>query len=247
MEKYYLPTEYRRHLNKLLKDVAEILEKNKIPFFIDGGTLLGAVRNGGQIPWDDDVDIGVHRDDYVTLPRIYDQFEEAGYQVQVNKPEMTPILKIYRKMPWLQFPERQVGCPTLDIFAWNRDKKANRWQLTELGYRQEFPNCWHDARDLFPLKDYDFDGMKMKGPKNPRPYLDRMYPGWETTAIIELRNGFDKTKKLAFPIVSNASTPRTGQSGVILPVGTAREEVLLQESGGSKESSSQGSPTRSSD
>lgn len=57
----------------ILLIVDKICEKHNIPYFLDGGSLIGAVRHGGFIPWDDDLDIAVMREDFYKLREILQQ------------------------------------------------------------------------------------------------------------------------------------------------------------------------------
>lgn len=64
---------------KILKDLAKVCEENGIQYFLSCGTLLGAVRHGGFIPWDDDIDIFMPLPDYKRFLKVGQKLLNDAY------------------------------------------------------------------------------------------------------------------------------------------------------------------------
>lgn len=69
--------EHQRALYSLLCEFDRVCKKLDVTYYLFAGTLLGAVRHGGFIPWDDDLDVIMYRDDYIRFlteaPKLIDQ------------------------------------------------------------------------------------------------------------------------------------------------------------------------------
>lgn len=65
---------------ELMKKLHAFLKEQEIPYYLLAGSALGAVRHGGFIPWDDDIDIGMFRADYERFLSVCDGFDQ-GYDI----------------------------------------------------------------------------------------------------------------------------------------------------------------------
>lgn len=68
----------------LFKTIKEKLEENNITYFLNFGILIGMIRHGGFVPWDDDIDIEVPREDFEKLPTLFDKIFEGTKLKYVN-------------------------------------------------------------------------------------------------------------------------------------------------------------------
>lgn len=93
---------------EMLKKLDEVCQKHHLTYYVDYGTLLGAVRHKGFIPWDDDIDVAMFRDDYAKFQKIAsDEFQEPYlYQDSYNGQQIWCLSKIRdNRTTAIEFPE----------------------------------------------------------------------------------------------------------------------------------------------
>lgn len=77
----------------IVKHLVAIFDKYQLHYFMLGGTMLGAIRHGGFIPWDDDIDLGMPRHDYERFLNIAEK--ELPSHLQVVTYKNTPSYQYY--------------------------------------------------------------------------------------------------------------------------------------------------------
>ncbi|MBE6794322.1 MAG: LicD family protein [Ruminococcaceae bacterium] len=71
---------------EVLMELDRVCRKHNLRYYIVGGTLIGAARTGGFIPWDDDIDVSMPREDFNKLLKLKDEFS-SDYFLQTHKTE----------------------------------------------------------------------------------------------------------------------------------------------------------------
>lgn len=110
---------------EMLVIIDELCKKNNIEYWLDAGTLLGAVRHGGFIPWDDDVDIAMDLENYTKFKKIAENYKEKRYVFdipkKINKNKLKYI-KFLSKEHEIEELTRKGGL-FIDIFPYERYSK----------------------------------------------------------------------------------------------------------------------------
>ena len=150
-------SDIHRVLLGMMKDLDAVLRKHNIPYWLVGGSALGAVRHGGFIPWDDDMDIGMLRKDYerflkVALADLDDKYVFQCYETDDRFNPCVPAKLILKGT---------------HIKEYNTIGYALTWCFNSLLEPVRYP------RDsVFPLQYVKFEDTMLPIPRNPHIMLD---------------------------------------------------------------------------
>jgi len=126
-------------LLEMMKDIDKLCRENHIPYFLSGGSALGAVRHDGFIPWDDDADFFMMKDDFLRFVEVMKKQDKYVFQCWYTDKRynvLIPAMKIRKKGTYLKEVNSLLsnrctgyeGCDGIfiDVFVWDY-ATTNKW------------------------------------------------------------------------------------------------------------------------
>jgi phosphorylcholine metabolism protein LicD len=153
---------------QIVHDISQLFCYFGIDYWMDGGTLLGAVRHEGGIPWDDDCDLGIFRKDIKKFLALEPVLNFCGYSITKVWFGYKIFYSNRRKIEGFDY-----SFPFIDIFPFREIDGKIKPSYKKV--RDTWPKESWDMDELFPLKKYKFGQTVVLGPNKPLDYLDRMY------------------------------------------------------------------------
>lgn len=217
--------ELQEYLKKMFKEISNIFKENNINYFAVGGTLLGAIRHKGFIPWDDDIDIALLEEDYDNLILHADEILPNYYKLIYEEDSSTKYpyfhAKIYDTRTTLVTNSKRVvrGGIFIDVFqlfnAGNNLNEAeknavkvrglvNKYSFIEGAYRKTFLRKILSLFFRIPLKIL-YPKKKIKNKiekiivenKHKPKYVAAFFGSWVEKDVYE-KEWFNETENIEF-------------------------------------------------
>jgi lipopolysaccharide cholinephosphotransferase len=166
-------------LYRLLAIFLEVTRREPLPFWLCEGSFLGAIRHGGIIPWDDDVDLQFFREDEGKLWGLKEALGRRGCL-------LTKWWGGYKCFPADGAPvrgERHLY-PFLDLFPAKRTG-GRRIVYARLRARLAWRHIYFEEAELFPLVERPFGPLSVPCPTRHEGYFRRNYgEDWDSAAYL---------------------------------------------------------------
>lgn len=176
-----------KKLYQTLFDVTTIFDQHSLQYWAIGGTLLGAVRHQGIIPWDDDVDIGIMSKDIKKFLALKSKLKMCGYEIS----KIWFGYKVFKSTGKL-VPGADYKFPFVDVFVYKEEggKLVQYYKAA----REAWPKEWYSKKQMTYLPKLEFGDFYISTPSLPQEYLERMYgKDWNKVAYAQ----YDHSKDVA--------------------------------------------------
>lgn len=156
---------------KALLEIAEVLDDCCVPYFLIQGTALGSWRDGGFVPSEKDIDIGILQENWrQSFTYVVSRFLDRGYEIETYSAPFQQCRTLVVKL-------HGVKADLVGVMRW-QDK---RFVASPVNPWVDKPYCIvHDADVLETYRTVDLFGRTFRIPADIETYLQREYGRWKT-------------------------------------------------------------------
>ena len=168
---------------KVMFDVIDFFEEEKIEYYLEGGTLLGIVRDGDLLPWDHDIDLSISLKDAERFAANKSKIAKKGYRIterkmhkdigglKKNQYRIFKVKKFWPSILKVIFPIFKKYMVVADIFVKADDDKYTYWQAMEKILRVD--KVYYSS-----FESIEYLGRKLRIPYKYKDYLTEKYGNW---------------------------------------------------------------------
>jgi len=169
--------------NKVLFDIIDFFEKENIIYYLEGGTLLGIVRDGCLLPWDHDIDLSISVKNADLFAKNKKKLAKKGYRITERKIHkdlggfkkgeyrIFKVKKFWPSILKIFFPIFQRYMVVADIFVKANDDDYTYWQAMEKIMRVD--KKYYSSYEIVKYMD-----RHIKVPHDYKGYLTEKYGDW---------------------------------------------------------------------
>tara|TARA_R110002126_G_scaffold189101_1_gene337398 strand:+ start:2909 stop:3634 length:726 start_codon:yes stop_codon:yes gene_type:complete len=161
---------------ELLKVFIKLCKEHNIHYVAECGTVLGCIRHGGFIPWDDDIDLALDGEGIKKLLSIEGKLKDLGLKIDSAQKISNPF-KSDRNIDQLRYINNSGKDIWIDLFEYEEE---NGFYYHKYEYlKQTSPKQIYTKQEFENTKLHKFEDIEINIPSNPYKYLRRVYGDWE--------------------------------------------------------------------
>ncbi len=159
---------------EMLTNITNLLDENHIDYWLEGGTLLGIIRENRLLPWDNDIDLSIKEEEFNKVAEI---INKSNYRIRYREFEKddSPFVKgVTRQIKIRNYKYKFFrGDVVLEIFVKFRKDEQYFWQVGPK--KKSVPAYFYDK-----LAKFSFNSKEYLVPAQYKEYLTFRYGDWET-------------------------------------------------------------------
>ncbi|MCU1568624.1 MAG: hypothetical protein JWQ56_3561 [Pseudarthrobacter sp.] len=222
-----VPSKKRKAYYTFAHVMFQLLEKYDIRYFAHSGTMLGAVRHKGFIPWDDDVDVMIDEEDADRLNELMQDIGRYGIRFGKSKTTASGLVQ------FVPFGTKILGGSKyfmgFDVFIGEKIDVAGTtvYHYKSPEFRRWFSKRYVAVNDVFPRKAYQFGPTNVWGMARPTDYFRRSGFKLDEAIIGVHKGGEDAAQQAIRELIALSAYPIRSQE--ILSLAAPYDPVELFE------------------